>query len=129
AAALLLIAAAPAGARDPACARDPDVIGPCFSVHGKLFWANGTPSARMLRLGTRRILGVSERHRGYMPDALRARGAWDDVVYGDFLVGPFSAERRGHMQFVCVEGGSKLVLEKKGGGRVVLSRLPDVSGP
>jgi hypothetical protein len=40
------------------CKGDPDLTGACCTVHGRLSAWNGTPTYRILRIGTRRILGV-----------------------------------------------------------------------
>jgi hypothetical protein len=98
-------------------------------LHGKFFVANGTPSARILRLGTKRVLGVPEFYNGYMPEALERRLTWDDIVYGDFVLCPFSREEPGKMQQVCTERGARLFLERRADGKLTLTRLPDVNGP
>ncbi len=128
--ALLLVAVTleSAAGRDISCKDDPDLVGPCFTFHGKLFVANGTPSARILRLGTKRILGISERHSAYMPGELGNRLTWDDVVYGDFTVCPYSQSEPRKMQFVCVESGSRLIRERYVQGKRPLLRIPDVAG-
>ena len=128
--ALLLVAATfeSAAGRGISCKDDPDLVGPCFTLHGMLFVANGTPSARILRLGTKRILGISERRWAYMPGELEKRLTWDDVVYGDFTVCPYSQSEPGKMQFVCVESGSRLILERYVQGKRTLLRIPDVAG-
>jgi hypothetical protein len=119
----------PASARSVSCKDDPELIGPCFTFHGRLFIANGNPSARILRLGTKRILGVSERRQAFMPHALEDRLTWDDNVYGDFTVCPFSPSEAGKMQFVCIEAGSHLILERRVDGTRTLLKLPDAAGP
>lgn len=126
---VLVVSVQVVAGREVACKDDPEVISRCFRLHGKLFVGNGTPSVRILRLGTKRILGVSEFYKGYMPDALERRLTWDDVVYGDFLVCPFSREEPGEMQQVCIEIGARLFLERRVEGKPVLTRLPDVAGP
>jgi len=126
---LLTTTAQAASARGGNCRDDPDLVGPCFQLHGKLFVANGTPSARILRLGTKRILGVSEFYKGYMPEALERQLTWDDIVYGDYVLCPFSHEEPGKMQQVCIQSGSGLLLERRVEGRPTLTRLPDVDGP
>jgi hypothetical protein len=118
----------PASGRTVSCQNDRGLVGPCFTVHGRLFLASGTPSARILRLGTNRILGVSEHHQAYMPNALEKRLTWDDNVYGDFTVCPFSPSEPGKMQFVCIESASRLILERRGDGMRTLSKLPEASG-
>ncbi len=132
--ALLLVTATLGSAvrRDISCKDDPDLVGPCFTFHGMLFVANGTPSARILRLGTKRILGISERHSASMPGELESllenRLTGDDVVYGDFTVCPYSQSEPGRMQFVCVESGSRLILERYVQGKRTLLTIPDVHG-
>jgi hypothetical protein len=36
----------------------------------------------------------------------------DETIYGDFEVCPFTRERRGAMQFVCIESASHLVVKR-----------------
>ncbi len=127
--ATLALCAGPASGREVSCKDDPELVGPCFSLHGMLFIANGSPSARILRLGTKRILGISENSDAYMPAALEERLTWDDIVYGDFTVCPFTQSRPGVMQFVCIEAASHLVLQRYVAGKRTLSRLPDSVGP
>jgi hypothetical protein len=114
--------------RSVSCKDDPETIGPCFTFHGRLFIANGSPSTRILRLGTKRFLGVSERHEAFMPRVLEERLTWDDNVYGDFTVCPFSPSEPGKMQFVCIEAASRLILERVVEGSRTLLKLPDVAG-
>ena len=126
---LLTITAQAASAKGGSCKDDPDLIGPCFRLHGKLFVANGTPSARILRLWTKRVLGVSEFYKGYMPEAFERRLTWDDIVYGDYVLCPFSREESGEMQQVCIQSGFRLLLERRVNGQPTVTRLLDVDGP
>ncbi len=57
-----------------ACKSDPDIVGVCFTVHGRLSAWNGAPTMRIWRIGTKRILGV---HDGIVPESLAARMSWD----------------------------------------------------
>lgn len=56
---------------------------------------------------------VSEHHQAYVPSSLEKRLTWDDNVYGDFTVCPFSPSRPSRMQFVCIEAASRLTLERR----------------
>jgi len=125
---VVVFVAAPALARGSSCKDDPDLVGPCFAFRGELFVANGTPSARILRFGTRRILGVSERHRAYMPQALESRLTFDDRVRGDFTVCPFSPSEPGKMQLVCIESASRMILERRVDGNSTTSKIPMPAG-
>lgn len=123
-----VVSAGTAPARDVACKDDPEVVGPCFTFRGKLFVANGSPTVRILRLGTKLILGVSERRQPYMLRALEDQLTWDDVVYGDFSVCPFTQSEPGRMQFVCIESASHLTRERYVDGKPTLLKLPDAAG-
>jgi hypothetical protein len=95
----------------PRCQGRTEIVGPCFSVHGRLAGANGNPSVRIWRIGTKRILGVDDDYE--LPPSLRNCG-WGGPrsMYGDFHVCPLSREQPGVMQFVCVESATGLVLEE-----------------
>ena len=93
-----------------ACKTDPDIIGACFEFHGRLFIANGGPSLRIWRIGTKRILGVPNE---IMPEALDVHMGFDVEAYGDFTVCPFTAERPGAMQMVCIESAEKVSYKKR----------------
>lgn len=113
-------AAAASGPRLPACRARPELVGACRTVHGRLFAANGTPSLRIWIVGTRRILGVTDWRPGSGEDPIlpaNVRAAlgdrpFDVQVYGDFEVCPFTRERPGWMQFVCVVSGRRLVVRR-----------------
>ena len=105
------------------CKSNPKVVGQCFQVHGRAFVSNGTPDLRIWRIGTKRILGVTasatadDAEEGIAPEnLLRALGSDKHFVFGDFDVCPFTTERDGHMQMVCVERAEDLVIEPYGYG-------------
>jgi hypothetical protein len=70
---------------------------------------------RIWRVGTDRILGVVPAEDEIIPKGLRKAldegGQWPEV-FGDFEVCPFTKEKPGEMQMVCVESASRLVIEK-----------------
>jgi hypothetical protein len=82
------------------CKTDPDIVAACFSVHGRLSAYNGNPTMRIWRVGTKRILGVED---GPMPLVLQEKMSWDVEAWGNFEVCPFTRERSGAMQMVCIE--------------------------
>lgn len=92
-----------------ACKSDPDIVGECFTVHGRLSAWNGTPTMRIWRIGTKRILGV---HDDIMPESLTFQVGWDVDAYGDFQVCPFTKKRPGEMQMVCIEQAKHLLIKK-----------------
>jgi hypothetical protein len=118
---LLVAAAAVVGTAAPepqsidpkrGCRLNPAVVGPCFKLHGRLSVGNGTPSMRIWRIGTKRILGVLPSETEIVPEVVRANVEFQTNLYGDFEVCPFERERPGAMQTVCVESASNLVAER-----------------
>lgn len=83
-------------------------------VHGRLSVYNGAPALRIWKIGTRRVLGISDQRFlkvGYknIPDNIREMVNQDIDVYGDFKVCPFTKSRSNEMQLVCLESGKNLV--------------------
>jgi len=110
-------AASTACANDKVCAKDPRLAGPCFSLHGVLFAANGTPTFRIWHSGTKRILGVLDSEDPIMPKTLHDRmletgSGFDERVSADFLVCPYTRERKGWMRFVCIERASHMIVKR-----------------
>jgi hypothetical protein len=92
---------AAAQAAPSACATHSEVVAPCFSFRGRLSFWNGTPSARIWRVGSKRILGVSD---DKLPAELKSHvKTFDTELWGNFTVCPFTRSRPGHMQLVCIE--------------------------
>lgn len=92
------------------CEEDPGIVDGCFTVHGRMQVWNGTPSLRIWRIGTDRILGVYDPENEIIPNNLaRQLNGFETAVYGDFEVCPFTKSRPGEMQMVCVESASHLV--------------------
>ena len=94
-----------------ACKSDPDIVGACFTVHGRLSAWNGGPSLRIWRVGTNRILGDHEDWP--LPEELAEHMNWDVEVWGDFEVCPFTKERSGVMQMVCIESVSHILYKNR----------------
>jgi len=99
------------------CRRNPEIVDKCGMIHGRLFISNGTPSMRIWPVGTNRILGVAPSEREIVPEIIKQHVSFDTRLYGDFEVCPFTKEKPGEMQIVCVEAASKLVGERFVEGR------------
>ncbi len=96
------------------CKDDSNIIAACFTVHGRISYWNGTPSARLWPIGTHRLLGISERDEYGMPPELKKLAPdLDDEVYGDFTVCPYTSSKPGEMQFVCVESFSNAIVKRR----------------
>ena len=98
----------------------------CHWTHGRLGVYNGNPSFRVWRIGNTKIVGI---HSG--PGAQRRDpedGEHPELpsnierlvdgmvtghrIFADFEICPLAPERRGEMQFGCIESGKNMVLEK-----------------
>ncbi len=100
----------------PKCKGNVKLVGDCFTVHGRIQAGNGTPSIRIWRVGTKRMLGVPAGEEdgdpdvASLPDVIYKTNIRDQNVFGDFLVCPLTKEEPGAMQMVCVESVTHLVL-------------------
>jgi hypothetical protein len=104
--------------KEKSCRYHPRLIGSCFTVRGRLSIYNGAPALRLWRVGTRRLLGISEQRffvAGYrnVPEYIESQMNQDVAIFGDFLVCPFTRSRAGEMQLVCIERGKNLVVRKQ----------------
>ena len=121
---VLLIAGGTASSESPAtlpeksCRQHPQLIGKCFSVRGRLSVYNGNPVFRIKRIGTRRVLGVSDQRFALpeyrnIPEDLAKQVEGENEVRGDFLVCPFTRSRPGEMQLVCIESAKHVAVQKR----------------
>lgn len=95
------------------CKNDPDIATACFIVHGRLSIWNGTPSLRMWRIGTNRILGVTTETTPENVSRLWGSDPFETEIYGDFEVCPFTKDKAGAMQMVCIESASRLLSKQR----------------
>jgi hypothetical protein len=106
--------------------KTPENAASCYWTRGRLGVYNGNPSFRVWRIGTTRIVGI---HSG--PDAQR-RDPEDGEhpqlppnivklvdqlvdghrIFADFEICPFAPQRRGEMQFGCIESAKNVILQK-----------------
>jgi hypothetical protein len=111
---IVLLLAVPAFAEEPKCKGNPKVIGACYSIRGRASLGADTVRLWLWPVGTRRMLGVTagpsldDADDPISPPSLKFNPG-DAEIYGDFEVCPFTPERKGAMQLVCIESASKLV--------------------
>ena len=103
---------------DKSCRQHPQLVGKCFTVHGRLSVYNGAPAMRIWKLGTKRMLGISEQRfavQGFrnLPETIQNQINQDVEIFGDFVVCPFTRPKAGEMQMVCVEEGKSLTARKR----------------
>lgn len=95
----------------------------CYWAHGRLSVYNGTPSFRLWKIGTHRIMGIYSGPEGEKRDALdnehpelpanvgRALKPFQNVVFADFEICPLEPEVAGNMQAVCIESAKNIVAD------------------
>src|ERR1035437_2642164 len=113
--AVMLLLVLPVSGQSRQCMTNPKVVGACYTVHGRATFGDGTPQLRIWPVGTKRMLGVTagpiadDADDPIAPKELKFDPG--DEIYGDFEVCPFTPERKGHMQMVCVQSATKLFLK------------------
>jgi hypothetical protein len=99
------------------CKEHPMLSGQCYKVRGRMNLANGTPSVRIWLVGTKRILGISE-GRFYLeeykniPEELIQQLTWDNAIFADFTVCPFTHDKPGVMRLVCVASAENVDIRR-----------------
>jgi hypothetical protein len=118
---ILFCAATSGGDEQPnkkSCKEHPMLSGPCFKVRGRMSFYNGNPTVRIWRLGTKRMLGISQARfylQDYLnvPDELVRRLSWETAMFADFTVCPFTDDRPGEMRMICVESAENISIKKR----------------
>jgi hypothetical protein len=126
---IVLIMVIPAFAAPPKCKGNAKVVGACYPVHGRLSMGADSVRLRLWPVGTKRMLGVTAGPRiDDADDPIRPRSlkfsSLDDDIYGDFEVCPFTPERKGAMQLVCIESVSHVVVKHYPSSKNEISNLP-----
>ena len=93
------------------CKKSPNIVEACFETRGRISAANGNPGLRMWKVGTKRILGILGYEDPIIPNKLKEYLGFGVEIYGDYLVCPFTKEKKNHMQMVCVESASNIRVE------------------
>ena len=111
-------AVSPPLAAEKSCREHPQLIGKCFRVHGRLSTYNGNPAVRLWRIGTKRVLGVSDQRFSLpeyrnLPEGLTKQLNGENEIVGDFLVCPFTPAKPREMQLVCIESAKNFVVKKR----------------
>ncbi len=123
-ASLALIICGSVSARTPSvpveksCREHPQIIGKCFTVHGRLSVYNGNPAVRLRRSGTKRILGVSDQRFSLpeyrnIPESLMKELGGENEIVADFLVCPFTRQKPGEMQLICIESAKNVAVRSR----------------
>jgi hypothetical protein len=103
---------------EKSCRKHPGLVGKCFTVHGRLSVYNGNPAVRLRRIGTKRILGISDQrfklpdYRN-IPETLTQQLEAEKDLVVDFLVCPFTRSKPGEMQLICIESAKNVVVRAR----------------
>jgi hypothetical protein len=97
----------------------------CYWTRGRLNFANGDPSYRIWKVGTKPILAVYSGPSHFPPrteadselpefppnvdQVFRPPNNW---IFADFEVCPLEPERKGEIQAVCIESAKNIVVGK-----------------
>ena len=103
---------------EKSCREHPQLVSSCFKVRGRLAVYNGAPALRIWKIGTKRMLGVSEQRFAIegirnVPEDVQMKIDQNKFLYGDFLVCPFTAPRSNEMQLVCIESVTNLRIKDR----------------
>ena len=84
-------------------------VEPCYAVHGRLSYYNGTPSTRMWIVGTHRMLGLPSEDSQLPANVKALLKGFGDNIFGDYVVCPLQKYRKGEMQMVYVKSATHLL--------------------
>jgi hypothetical protein len=101
----------------------------CYWTHGRLSFYSGTPSFRLWKIGTHRVLGIYsgpsvdlyglDNESPEFPPSIYSAFAlsehtppYDVRIFGDFEVCPLEPETAGKMQAACIESADKIFAAK-----------------
>lgn len=90
-------------------------VEPCLTVHGRLSIYNGNPPLRIWKIGTKRILGISngdDPEAPVVPQEIEKVLTAETAIYADFVVCPYSKDEPGVMQYVCIDSVTNVVVRK-----------------
>jgi hypothetical protein len=108
--------ALPCSSQTRQCKANPKIVAACYVVHGRATNGPGTPALRIWPVGTKRMFGVTagpvadDADDPICPANMLRFSSGSERIFGDFEICPFTTERRGAMQMVCVESAKHLVV-------------------
>ncbi len=91
------------------CKTNPDIVGSCFKIRGRISEWNGSLTTRIWPVGTNRVLALY----GTLPGAIKERYSFDVNVFADLEVCPFEKDAPGEMRLVCIESAKNIRFEER----------------
>jgi hypothetical protein len=129
--AAVLLALPTTGAERPAHARKipcktEAIAASCYWAHGRLQYGNGTPSLRLWKTGTNRLLGIfsgpsvntrfddkGDNENPELPENVsKYLRLAQSRIWADFEICPLEPEHTGVMQSACIEAAKNVFVEK-----------------
>ena len=102
--------------------KTPENATSCFWTHGRLSFYNGTPSFRIWKIGTHRLLGIYsgpsvnkrslDNENPEFPANVERFDLLKGSIFADFEVCTLERQRPGAMQAACIESAKNIVAEK-----------------
>ena len=89
------------------CNGSRNLVGDCFLVHGRLRTYNGI-AFRIGVIGTGHMLGKDDEDR--MRSKVAKEQTFGSNYFADFEVCPFTKQREGELQIVCMQSASHVVI-------------------
>jgi len=98
---------------DKICAYSgPPFVGPCFTIHGRLYAGADNIAVRIWRVGTHRILGYPDKGLPCgIPPELEPPLRAEKTIYADVTVRPVTESEPGVMQFVCIVSATNVSVQ------------------
>ena len=103
--------------------KTPEIAASCYWTRGRLALYNGTPSYRIWKIGTKRVLAIhsgpgfklgdnEENSNPEMPANVdKAFNTPYSRIFADFEICPLEPEEPGNMQRVCIESAKNIFTE------------------
>ena len=101
----------PAIAIASTCETNYNIVDECYETRGRMQAANGNPSVRIWKVGTKRVLGVRNENLEYLPTKVKEAFSLGVFVFADYRICPLTKEKPRHMQMVCVESMKNIRIE------------------
>jgi hypothetical protein len=101
--------------------KTPENAAVCYWAHGRLSAYNGTPTFRLWKIGSHRILGIysgpdaekldelDNEHPQFPSSVSRVLKPFSNQIFADFEICPLEPEVAGSMQAACIESAKNIV--------------------
>jgi len=114
---ILLLGGAFSTNAEEICSADKRIVNPCYDVYGKLT-VHANMRVYLWPVGTKRLIAISYRKDSPepnppLPSNIHLNHLLENDLFGNFNICPFTKEKAGKMQVVCINSVSNLSEKKK----------------